>query len=118
MIKRINVHLDKFWQATLEKKTRYTSISLDAILIEALEKLENRKIQEIIKEIMEQRPFAHLLLPGRGLSHYIQAILIERLAAAAGINISLLAVSEKFQKQLKKAKKKASEAKMEAKNEI
>ena len=46
MIKRINVHLDKSWQATLEKKTRYTSISLDAILIEALEKLENRKIQD------------------------------------------------------------------------
>ena len=111
MIKRINVHLDKSWQATLEKKTRYTSISLDAILIEALEKLENRKIQDIIKEIMEQRPFAHLLLPGRGLSHYIQAILIERLAGAANININLLAVSQKYQESLKKAK-------MEAKNEI
>jgi hypothetical protein len=107
MIKRINVHLDKFWQATLEKKTRYTSISLDAILIEALEKLENRKIQEIIKEIMEQRPFAHLLLPGRGLSHYIQAILIERLAGAANININLLAVSQKYQESLKKAKMEA-----------
>jgi hypothetical protein len=111
MEKKINVWLDGYWQLALNKpKTKYTSISLDAILCEAIEQLEKRKISKIVKEIMEQKPYAHILAPSRGLSRYIQAVLIERLAAAAGINISLLAVSEKFQKQLKLKK-----AKMETK---
>ena len=90
------------------------------MLVEATEQLEKRKINEIIREIMEQKPYAHILAPGRGLSRYIQAVLIERLARAAGLDVSPLAASEQYQQQLKglKARKKASETKMEAKNEI
>ena len=121
MEKKINVWLDGYWQIALDKpKTRYTSISLDAILCEAIEQLEKRKISKIVKEIMEQKPYAHILLKGRGLSRYIQAVLVERLARAAGLDVSPLAASEQYQQQLKglKARKKASETKMEAKNEI
>ena len=121
MEKKINVWLDGYWQLALNKpKTKYTSISLDAILCEAIEQLEKRKISKIVKEIMEQKPYAHILAPGRGLSRYIQAVLIERLARAAGLDVSPLAASEQYQQQLKglKARKKASETKMEAKNEI
>ena len=112
MERKINVWLDGYWQIALDKpKTRYTSISLDAILCEAIEQLEKRKISKIVKEIMEQKPYAHILAPGRGLSRYVQAVLIERLARAANINVSLLAASEQYQQQLKglKARKKASE---------
>ena len=119
MEKKINVWLNGYWQLALNKpKTKYTSVSLDAVLCEAIEQLENKKINEVVREIVEQKPYSHILSPGRGLSRYVQAVLIERLARAANINVSLLAVSEKYQQQLKQARKKASETKMEAKNEI
>ena len=119
MEKKINVWLDGYWQAKLNKpKIQYTSISLDQMLVEAIEQLEGQKISQIVKEVMKEKPYSHILAPGRGLSRYIQAVLIERLARAANINVSLLAVSKKYQEQLKQARKKASEAKLGGENEI
>ena len=113
MERKINVWLDGYWQLALNKpKTRYTSVSLDAVLCEAIEQLENKKINEVVREIVEQKPYSHILSPGRGLSRYVQAVLIERLARAAGLDVSPLAASEQYQQQLKQAKKKASEAKL------
>ena len=56
MEKKINVWLDGYWQAKLNKpKIQYTSISLDQMLVEAIEQLEGQKISQIVKEIMKEK---------------------------------------------------------------
>ena len=52
MIKRINVNLDEYWRMKLNKKTPYSSISLDVILCDAAEKLEKKDIKEIVRQIV------------------------------------------------------------------
>jgi hypothetical protein len=107
MIKRINVNLDEYWRMKLNKKTPYSSISLDVILCDAAEKLEKKDIKEIVRQIVKEKPLAHILVEGRGLSHYVAAVLIERLAAKAGIHIDLYAGSTTYQNYLEREKKEA-----------